>query len=396
MIRFLRTHRFAFSPMIADMRYEYVSDRGEILMGFIKGFTPNWFTVGMGTGILALDAYSLPIGPSWLKLVGMGLGMLNVVIVTVLLVLAILKVVYDRSGVRDIFHHPIQSMFLGAIPMAITTVVNAVFVMGARYDAVAAYHLGAIFWTINVLIALASGFAVPFWMFTRHDHALSRMSAVWLMPIVPAEVVAASGAILLPHVASLALRQDLLVGITVLWAFSVPMAFLMLGVLFVRLALHNLPPEDLAISTWITLGTLGTGVMGLIGIGHDVGFAFAQFSAGVQAASLLLAVILWGLGLWWMGQSIFITLFYLVTGRLRFNLGWWGLTFPLGVFASGTDLLYGELKTPIFLWSAWIFFGLLAVFWVIVAGFTVWHHGLWGRTGKGSQEEREAAKREAS
>jgi tellurite resistance protein TehA-like permease len=264
-------------------------------------------------------------------------------------------------------------MFLGAIPMALTTVVNAVFDMGARYGVGTAFGVGEILWIANVVIALASGFGIPFWMFTRHEHSLSRMTAVWLMPIVPAEVVAASGSIMLPHLASLALRQDLLVGIMVLWAFSVPMAFLMLGVLFVRLTLHKLPPEDLAISTWISLGTLGTGVMGLVGLSHDVGFAFPQFSVGLGGASLLMALILWGLGLWWMGQSIFITLFYLVAGRLRFNLGWWGLTFPLGVFAGGTDLLDRTLGTGIFLWSSWIFFGMLAVFWVVVALFTVRH-----------------------
>lgn len=342
-------------------------------MGLIKGFTPNWFTVGMGTGILALDAFTIPMGPSWLQNVGMGLGLFNGLLVTGLLVLGVLKMVYDRKGVRDVLNHPVQSMFFGAIPMALTTVVNAIFDMGSRYGLDTAYHVGAILWTINVAMAVVTGFGIPFWMFTRHDHDLSRMTAVWLMPIVPAEVVAASGAILLPHVANLALRQDLLIGIMALWAFSVPMAFLMLGILFVRLTLHKLPPEDLAMSTWITLGTLGTGVMGLVGIGHDVSFAFPQFGSGIEGATLLGAVILWGLGVWWMGQSIFITLYYLLIHRIRFNLGWWGLTFPLGVFAGGTDLLYRTLGTRIFLWSAWLFFVMLVVFWVMVAGLTIGH-----------------------
>ncbi len=342
-------------------------------MNLIKGFTPNWFTVGMGTGILALDAYTLPGGPSWLKTVAIGIALFNVLIVTGLVVLGILKGIYDRPGVREVLDHPIQSMFFGAIPVAPTTVVNAVFDMGSRYGAVTAYHVGAILWMINVVLAVVSGFGIPFWMFTRHDHDLSRMTAVWLMPIVPAEVVAASGAILLPHVAVLAFRQDLLIGIMVLWAFSVPMAFLMLGILFIRLTLHKLPPEDLAISTWITLGTLGTGVMGLAGIAHDVRFAFPLFNTGIQGAALLGAVVLWGLGLWWMGQSVFITLYYLRTRRLRFNLGWWGLTFPLGVFAGGTDLLYRALGTGILGWAAWIFFIMLAIFWVMVTGFTVGH-----------------------
>ena len=356
-------------------------------MRLIKGFTPNWFTVGMGTGILALDAYTVPGGSLWLKTVALGIAGLNLFMVMGLLILGVLKLIYDRKGVREILGHPIQSMFLGAIPMAMTTVVNAVFDMGARYGIGTAYSVGEILWIANVVIAIASGFGIPFWMFTRHEHTLSKMTAIWLMPIVPAEVVAASGSIMLPHLASIALRQDLLITIMVLWAFSVPMAFLMLGMLFVRLTLHKLPPEDLAISTWISLGTLGTGVMGLVGLSHDVGFAFPGFSVGIGGASLLMAAILWGLGLWWMGQSIFITLYYLVAGRLRFNLGWWGLTFPLGVFAGGTDLLERTLGTGIFLWSAWMFFGMLAVFWVVVAGFTVSHLYALGRPTVGEEAD---------
>lgn len=366
-------------------------------MRLIKGFTPNWFTVGMGTGILALDAYTIPGGFLWLKTGAIGVAALNLLIVMGLLVLGVLKLFYDRNGVRVIMDHPIQSMFLGAIPMALTTVVNAVFDMGARYGGGTAYRIGEVLWVVNVVIALASGFGLPFWMFTRHEHSLSKMTAVWLMPIVPAEVVAASGSIMLPHVANLAVRQDLLVGIMVLWAFSVPMAFLMLGILFVRLTLHKLPPEDLAISTWISLGTLGTGVMGLVGLGHDVGFAFPQFSVGIGGAALLMAVILWGFGLWWMGQSMFITLFYLLAGRLRFNLGWWGLTFPLGVFAGGTDLLDRSLGTGMFLWASWTFFGMLAVFWIVVAGFTVRHlYGLGRRLYDTAIDVRASQSREAS
>lgn len=332
------------------------------------------YTAGMGTGILALDAYLLPHGTGWLHTVGIALWLLNMVLVATLLVLMALRGIVDPKGVKQIFTDPLQSMFFGAIPMAMTTVVNGFFDMGPRFlGAPLADHVGAVLWIANTVIALGSVFIVPFLMFISHDHALSRMTAVWLMPIVPAEVVAASGGLMLPHIAGLAFQQDIFVGTLVLWAFSVPMAFLLLGILFLRLTLHKLPPKDMAISTWITLGTLGTGVMGLMMVAHDGFLVFPHLASSIAGAATLLAVVLWGLGMWWLIQSLLITAYYAATRQLPFNLGWWGLTFPLGVFGGGTDLLYHALGTAIFGWASTAFFIMLAGFWVIVATFTVRH-----------------------
>lgn len=342
-------------------------------MRLIKGFTPNWFTAGMGTGIVALDAYLLPAGPRWLQAAGTGLWFLNMALVTGLLVLMVLRAVIDPTGVKKIFSHPMQSMFFGAIPMAMTTVVNGFFDMGPHFFGASAYHVGAVLWVVNAIVALGSGFIIPFLMFINHDHELSQMTAVWLMPIVPAEVVAASSGLMLPHLSSLALQQDVFIGTVVLWAFSVPMAFLLLGTLFLRLAVHKLPPRELAISTWITLGTLGTGIMGLMMVAKDSVLVFPHIASSIAGTATLAALILWGLGLWWMVHSFLISGYYLWIRSLPFNLGWWGLTFPLGVFAGGTDLLYHALGTGIFHWASTVFFVLLATFWILVAGFTLRH-----------------------
>ncbi|WP_133663461.1 hypothetical protein [Paraburkholderia sp. BL10I2N1] len=47
------------------------------------------------------------------------------------------------------------------------------------------------------------------------------------------------------------------------------------------------------------------------------------------------ALLLWGAGLWWLFTAVFFTLRYRTEG-LPFNLGWWGFTFPLGVYTVAT------------------------------------------------------------
>ena len=336
----------------------------------IARFTPNWFTTGMGTGITALGAYLLPGGPSWLKEAGTGLWLFNVVLVSVLSILMVARLILDRGAVRAILRDPVQSMFIGAIPMAITTVVNGFVLMGPQVFGPAAIAVAYPLWIGNVVIAVLSGIMVPYAMFAGQDHHLSRMTGVWLMPIVPAEVVAASGGIIVPHLTSVGAERALTLVSLGLWAFSVPLAFLILGVLFLRLALHRLPPSDMAISTWISLGTLGTGVMGLIGLGKSFPLVFGAAGSAMAGAASLGAMILWGFGIWWLVMSILLTLHHVRRG-LPFNLGWWGLTFPLGVFTAGTDLLYGTFNVPWLGVFAVAFYLMLASFWVLVGTRTV-------------------------
>lgn len=59
----------------------------------------------------------------------------------------------------------------------------------------------------------------------------------------------------------------------------------------------------------------------------------------------LVALILWGFGLVW--------LFFAIASIVRskgfpFNIGWWGFTFPLGVFAASTVQMGSELPSGFF------------------------------------------------
>jgi C4-dicarboxylate transporter/malic acid transport protein len=345
-------------------------------MKTIKNFTPTWFTVGMGTGIVAIDAYLLPGSPVWLKQAATVIWLVNLVLVAVFSGLFVGRALVDRPGFVSLLHHPFQSMFFGAIPMALTTIVNGFLDMGPAVFGHIAIVVGAILWDINAVLALASVVVVPFFMFTTHDHHLNTLTAVWLMPIVPAEVAAASGGLLIPHLTNLLWARDLFVGSITLWALSVPLAFLLLGMLFLRLAIHKLPPADMAFSTWITLGTIGTGVMGLILLGRDAMPLFSSVGPGIHAATVFMALVLWGFGLWWLIQSLILSAHYLRHHAVPFNLGWWGLTFPLGVFAAGTDLLNRALAVNIFGGAAIVFFLMLASFWLLVSLRTLRY--LWG------------------
>jgi tellurite resistance protein TehA-like permease len=88
----------------------------------------------------------------------------------------------------------------------------------------------------------------------------------------------------------------------------------------------------------------------------------AQFG---HMAGLMAALLLWGFGIWWLCMAVFFTLRYLGEG-LPYNMGWWGFTFPLGVYDSSTYLLFKDTHYLPFLVLGAVFTVMLAFFWVLV------------------------------
>ena len=348
----------------------------------VRQFTPNWFTATMGTGILALALEQFPVPLPGLHEAAIGLWLFNIALFALISSLYAARWIFFFDGARRIFAHSVVSMFFGAIPMGLATVVNGFFVFGAPLWGEAAISIGYALWWLDVAMSVACGLLVPYFMFTRQDHSIDKMTAVWLLPFVAAEVAAVSGGLLVQHLPALEAFNVLMLSY-VLWAFSVPLALSILVILLLRLVLHKLPDRDMAASGWLALGPIGTGALGLLVLGADAPRVFAsQGMSSVGDVAFGLGIIggamLWGYGLWWLLLAILKTIRYVRSG-MPFNLGWWGFTFPLGVYSLATIALAHATKLAFFSIVGGALIVCLAGLWLTVATLTlrgVWRGGL--------------------
>lgn len=336
----------------------------------VRQFTPNWFTATMGTGILALALNQLPFAVPGLRTVATGLWLVDTVLFAVFSILYAARWIFYFDGARRIFGHSVMSMFFGAIPMGLATIINGFLVFGPPIVGRASVPIAHALWWIDVAMSIACGLLIPFLMVTRQEHSIEKMTAVWLLPVVAAEVAAASGAQLIVHIADPQAALRLLLLSYALWAFSVPLALSILVVLILRLILYNLPHKDMAASGWLALGPIGTGALGLMLLGQDAPSVFAAagmpgIGAVAQGVGLIGGVILWGYGAWWLALAIIVTVRYLREG-MPFNIGWWGFTFPLGVYAVATLALARQSHLPLFADIGTALVGLLLLLWCIV------------------------------
>jgi C4-dicarboxylate transporter/malic acid transport protein len=340
----------------------------------IRQFTPNWFAATMGTGILALALGQLPGARPWVFQLGEGLWLLTVALFVLFSALYACRWLLFFQEAKQVFGHATVSMFLGTIPMGLATVINGLLLFGLPRWGVAVVPLAEALWWLDVAMALACGVLIPFLMFTRQAHQIEQMTAVWLLPVVAAEVAAVTGGLLAPHLPDAAAQFHLLVTSYVLWAYSVPVALSILVILLLRMALHKLPHDSMAASSWLSLGPIGTGALGMLVLGsHAPAIFAAQGLAGVgevaQGSGVIAGLLFWGLGVWWLLLALLITARYAKAG-IPFNLGWWGFTFPLGVFALATLKLAAVLHLAFFAWLGTGLVMLLVLMWLLVASKT--------------------------
>ena len=345
----------------------------------IRQFTPNWFTVSMGTGVVALIVSEFPMLKALTWQLGTGLWYFNILLFVLFSVLYGLRWAFYPHEAKQIFQHPSMSLFLGTIPMALATILNGFLKYGQPIYGDTAVQIAQTLWYADVVLALLVAWAVPFAMYRHQEHALQQMTAVWLLPIVACEVAASSGGLLLGHLAADTHAVAILLGSYVLWGVSVLPAFAILTILMLRLVLHKLPEKEWAISSWLALGPIGTAALALLVLGHQAptlmaSLGLAQLGQFFQQAGILASLILLGFGLWWLGIAVLTTLHH-AKQDLPFNLGWWGLTFPLGVYTLAILTLAQQLNLAFLYAVGYAFAAILMLLWSLVATKTA--HGFY-------------------
>ena len=341
----------------------------------IRQFTPNWFTMTMGTGVVALILPEFPFAQEILWQGATALWQFNTLLFIVFsLVYALRWLIYPQEA-KQIFSHPSMALFLGAIPMGLATVLNGFLKYGVALYGDIAIQIAQVLWFVDAILAVGIGVLVPFCMFYKQEHQLHSMTAMWLLPIVACEVTATSGGLLLAHLAAGQQAVGILFASYILWGMSVLPAFAILTILMLRLALHKLPGKELAISGWLALGPIGTGALALLVLGAQAPQVLAyiqleQLSVFFKNAGIVASFILLGFGVWWFAIAVLTTLKHAATD-LPFNLGWWGLTFPLGVFTLAVLNLGHQLHVSFIVNTGLAFAAILMMLWFMVMAKTL-------------------------
>ncbi|KAJ2744505.1 hypothetical protein GGI20_002906 [Coemansia sp. BCRC 34301] len=345
----------------------------------VRWFMPFWFTVCMGTGILSTCLGRTPYTVSAIRWTGIALYILNILLLTAFAAVLIAQVIVFPEIVTFMRQHPQRMLHYGAIPMALATVVTGTTAFGFHEQSSAVLYVAWAVWWMSVVLAWASAMLLICLAVSHATQSIEAVTGAWLLLVAPLTVCAASGGALAEVLPSGAAFVTLVSGYALAGA-GVPLTCTVVGLYVHRIAVHKLPPHDAILTAFIPLGPvaqIGVAALALGTAAQDLLPQVLEAPLGptLYALGVIVALAAWGSAVFWALHAVFSVVYRSRYGAVPFNMGWWALTFPVGVFATLTAGLGDALEMQAFRVAALMIVALLLVLWLVNVVRTV--AGLW-------------------
>ena len=342
----------------------------------LQDLHPGWFGAVMGTAVVGVAASLNPGGIASLAPAARGLSQAMVVLAAVLAV--VLAVPYagrwiaHRDAALADLRDPVAGALYGTLPGGILVLAAAVAAVGpTMLPALAVRDVVAVLAWTGVPLAFAMSVLFGYLLFIRSEVVHETVNGGWFIPPVVNIVVPLVLVSLVPGSSPAAARALLLASYG-FWGMGFLLFLLILTMLYHRLVLRPLPPAGLAPSLWIGLGPVGVGAIALVKMAAAGTAVFGPLGPAVALMSRLAATALWGFGAWWLTAAALLLAHYLRSGPLPYGIGWWSFTFPLGAYTVATLTLARAWSLSGLDWAGAALFVLLGLFWLTVAGRTIW------------------------
>ncbi|KAI0051902.1 C4-dicarboxylate transporter/malic acid transport protein, partial [Auriscalpium vulgare] len=356
-----------------------------------RHFTPAWFAMNMGVGVISILFANFPYGPQTapMKALSAVFFFLNIFLFLLFLAASLSRYILFPDVWGLMLAHPMQSLYLGCFPMGAVTLINvAVTLFYGEYGFggnAFLYTLWGLWW-LDVAVSCLCCWGLVHVMSTIHEQSLKTMTSIWLLPVVTLIVASSSGGTLALALHPLS-ETHALVTITAsifLVAIGLTLAFMILTLYLLRLIVHGPPPGASVVSSFVPLGPMGQAGFSVLLIGQALrGFLPVQGSTSlflgdarvgeiVYVACVCIAFVLWALATMWLAFALLGIQNVVRRTRFPFRIPFWGMIFPNGVYANLTISLYRTFDVRFFRIFGAIYAGITFVLFVAVFTTTVY------------------------
>ncbi|TFY77207.1 hypothetical protein EWM64_g6807 [Hericium alpestre] len=359
--------------------------------GSIRHFTPAWFAVIMGTGVISILFENYPYGneTDTMRIFSAIFFFLNLFLFVLFTITTLWRYTLFPDIWQLMLHHPVQSLYLGCFPMGATTLINvsiSLFYSSYGFGGTAFLYTIWGFWWLDLAISFLCCWGLVHVMAVEQRHTLENMTSVWALPVVTLIVAASSGGVLALALQAVSPSHAL---VTIVFSvFSVTiglsLALMILTIYLYRLVIHGPPPGGNVISSFIPLGPTGQSGFAIVLIGQyfkealPVAGSASPFLGSEQIGEIVYGLCicfsfaLWSLSTMWLVFALLGVQSVVRKHRFPFKVPFWGLIFPNGVYANLTIELYRVFNARFFrVWGA-IYAVVTLVLWTAVFVRTLW------------------------
>ncbi len=306
----------------------------------IKHFAPGWFAVIMGTGGLANILFLWEGQFLWAWRPSFAVAALADVGYFLVLIPWLLRWVRHFDYVHRDLHHPVATNFFVTMPVATVILGTNVHLIWSQYlGRELVFGLLLACWGIAIVgVAFFTLFTTFRFIRAEAAPAPETMNFSWIMAPIANMALLLLGNPVCSWAAQL--RPHWCLTILVCNAAMLGIGFFLFlfisAIIFVRLALHPLPPAETTPTFGIILSAAGLAVSAVLDLGASAKSLGLVTETGLFS---LAAATLWGFGMWILALILVICAYQWRRGGIPFSLGWWAFVFPLAAYTIGSQKL---------------------------------------------------------
>ncbi|WP_273842801.1 tellurite resistance/C4-dicarboxylate transporter family protein [Rubrobacter calidifluminis] len=332
----------------------------------LSGLNPAWFSLVMATGIVGLAAHTqgISVVPTVLMWVNVVFYALSWAVYMARLVL------FPRDFFGDFRKH--------MRAMGYFTVVAGSGVLGTQLLLVGGYRGAALaLWVLALVLWCVLVYAIPAALIAQREGKPTLQRGIqgnWLLWTVGTASVSVLGTRVAPSFGSGA--SQVVFWSFLLWLISVIFYLWVIAMIIQRLFFYDLEAGDLLPTYWIDMGAFAIATLaGAVLLSSHVSSPLLR---QLEPFTMGLTLVLWAIASWWIPWLFLMGIWrhFILRYPLWFNVGWWGMVFPLGMYTTATATLAQAMPLPailkyiaaVFVWiaiAAWVvtFVNMLITLW---------------------------------
>lgn len=236
---------------------------------------------------------------------------------------------------KQVLLHPIQPLFWGTLPQGFATLITM-----SSQSLIPAFEIASpshsalliiieVFWWLNAATSVIIAIGAPYLQVRHHKIPTLQELGPFLFLSIAATVISAATGSTIAAVLPPSRACNVILASYVVLGTGLPICLGFMALHFLRLAVHGLPARGAIISMFLPLGPCGQAGLALVQLSEGTRSLFETKSptstfwadeemvTALQAASIVVTLLLWGLGFVWL---VIATASVLHTWRLQFNV----------------------------------------------------------------------------
>jgi tellurite resistance protein TehA-like permease len=329
-----------------------VQSHTQIAKQAIQELPPGYFSMVMATGIISLDAF-------WMCSVDLAiwLSWLNIITFVVLYCMSCVRLVwFPQRLLNDLTDHSRGVGFFSAVAGTCVLGVQFLIVFHDPGTAKFLWWLGITLW-MCLIYSVFTAFTIK----SVKPTLSSGINGAWLLAIVATQSVSVLGSQLSSHWG--AMDQPALFVALAMWLCGGMLYIWMISLIFYRYTFFSFVPSDLAPPYWINMGAVA--ISTLAGAALISKAPAAKFLTDMLPFLRGFTLFFWATATWWFPMLVILAVWRYVFKRypIAYDPSYWGLVFPLGMYAACTYRLTQTFDLPFLFAVPRIFFAM---------GFCAW------------------------